>query len=165
MTYNNVPILAVFHSSSGGHTENVEDIWSQKLAYLRGVADYDQLAPVYQWNTSLSRNDLSRRIGGVGNVRSLIPQKTTPQGRVLSIKVVGDRGNKVVTGSTLREALNLRSTLFNISGNGNTFQISGRGFGHGIGLSQWGAYGLAQQGANYQQILSHYYQSANLSQL
>jgi stage II sporulation protein D len=165
MTYNNVPILAVFHSSSGGHTENVEDIWSQRLAYLRGVADYDQLAPVYQWNTSVSRNDLSRRIGGVGNVRSLIPQKTTPQGRVLSVKVVGDRGNKVVTGSTLREALNLRSTLFNISGNGNTFQISGRGFGHGIGLSQWGAYGLAQQGANYQQILSHYYQSANLSQL
>lgn len=165
MTYNNVPILAVFHSSSGGHTENVEDIWNQRLVYLRGVADYDQLAPVYQWNISVSRNDLSRRIGGVGNVRSLIPQKTTPQGRVVSIKVVGDRGNKVITGSTMREALNLRSTLFNISGNGNTFQINGRGFGHGIGLSQWGAYGLAQQGANYQQILGHYYQSANLSQL
>ncbi len=165
MTYNNVPILAVFHSSSGGHTENVEDIWTQRLAYLRGVTDYDQSAPVYQWNTSLSRNDLSRRISGVGNVKSFIPQKTTPQGRVLSIKVVGDRGAKVVNGSTLREALNLRSTLFNISASGGNFQISGRGFGHGLGLSQWGAYGLASQGANYQQILGHYYQNATLSQL
>jgi stage II sporulation protein D len=165
MTYNNVPILAVFHSSSGGHTENVEDVWTQRLAYLRGVTDYDQSAPVYQWNTSLSRNDLSRRISGVGNVKSFIPQKRTPQGRVLSIKVVGDRGAKVVSGSTLRDALNLRSTLFDISASGATFQISGRGFGHGLGLSQWGAYGLAIQGVDYQQILSHFYQNATLSQL
>jgi stage II sporulation protein D len=164
MTYNNAPILAVFHSSSGGYTENVEDIWSQRLAYLRGVPDYDQQAPVFQWNTSISRSDLSQRIGGVGNIRSLVPERTTPRGRVVSIRVVGDRGAKVVPGTTLRQSLNLRSTLFNVSANGNTFQINGRGFGHGVGMSQWGAYGLAQQGANYRQILGHYYQNATLSQ-
>ncbi len=165
MTYNSTPILAVFHSSSGGHTENVEDVWTQKLAYLRGVTDYDQQAPVYQWNANFSRSDLSRRIGGVGNVKSLVPQKRTPQGRIVSMKVVGDRGAKVLTGSQIRQALDLRSTLFNISGNGSTFQITGKGFGHGIGLSQWGAYGLANQGYNYQQILGHYYQNSALSQM
>jgi stage II sporulation protein D len=69
MTFNGKAILAVFHSSSGGHTENVEDVWNSALPYLRGVVDYDQVAPVFQWSKNFSASELGRLIGGVGRVR------------------------------------------------------------------------------------------------
>ena len=165
MTYNDRVILAVFHSSSGGHTENVEDVWSSPLPYLRGVVDYDYVAPVFQWSKIFSARELGSRIGGVGKVRAMLPEQTTPHGRIVTMKVVGDRGTKRVSGAQLRKALGLRSTLFRASSADGGFQVYGRGFGHGIGLSQWGAYSLAQQGINYQQILSHYYRNAILAQI
>lgn len=165
MTYNNQVILAVFHSSSGGHTENVEDIWVSPLPYLRGVVDYDHNSPVFSWNKTVSSSTMSRIVGGVGNIRSVIPQKTTPQGRIVTMRVVGDRTSKSVSGSDLRQALDLRSTLFRVSLNGNSLQVTGRGFGHGLGLSQWGSQYLAQNGVNYRQILAHYYRNAKLSTL
>ncbi len=166
MTYNGQTILAVFHSSSGGHTENVEDIWSSNLPYLRGVVDYDQTAPVYQWSKNLTGRELGNLIGGVGTVTSMTAERTTPQGRVVTMKVTGTGGTKRISGENLRKALNLKSTLVSVSSVGNsTFQVYGKGFGHGVGLSQWGAESLAEQGLNYQQILGHYYRNASLSQV
>lgn len=162
LTYQGKVILAAFHSSSGGYTENVEDVWTRPLPYLRSVVDYDQSAPVYQWQKALSGREIGYRLG-VGTVRSLIPQQATPQGRIIRLKVVGDRGTKTISGKAFRSALDLRSTLFQVSGNSQRFIISGRGFGHGIGLSQWGANYLASQGANYRQILGHYYRNVQLS--
>jgi stage II sporulation protein D len=165
LTYNGKVILAAFHSSSGGHTENVEDVWSSPLPYLRGVVDYDQQSPVYQWQASFSPNDIGDRISGVGNVTSIVPEQKTRRGRIISLKIKGDRGSKRMTGTAFRQALGLRSTLFTISRSNGDFAISGRGFGHGIGLSQWGAYQLSQQGVDYQKILSHYYRSTRLSNI
>jgi stage II sporulation protein D len=165
MTYNGQVILAVFHAASGGHTENVEDIWSNPLPYLRGVVDYDQEAPVFQWTKSFSRSQLSKRISGVGNVISLTPEGKTPQGRVVTMVVKGDRGTRRIKGSDFRTALGLRSTLFDVNPTSNGFEFQGRGYGHGLGLSQWGARGLATQGIKYHQILSHYYPNAILAQL
>jgi stage II sporulation protein D len=165
LVYGGQIVLAVYHSSSGGHTENVENVWSSPLPYLRGVPDYDQNAPVYQWSLFFSAADLSRRVGGVGTVRQMIPERTTPFGRVVTMAVVGDRGTTRVTGAQLQRALGLRSRLFSVTATGNGFQVQGRGFGHGVGLSQWGAKSLADQGWSYRQILAHYYQNAGLSRL
>jgi stage II sporulation protein D len=165
MTYNGQVILAAFHSSSGGHTENVEDVWTQPLPYLRAVVDYDQKAPVFEWNKVFPVSQISTLVGGVGQIKTLIPEDTTPHGRIVSMKVVGDRGTATVSGNQLRKALDLRSTLFRIGTDGHNLQVQGRGFGHGLGLSQWGAYFLAKQGINYYQILTHYYQNANLTQI
>ena len=165
MTYNGNVILAAFHSSSGGHTENVEDIWTSPLPYLRGVIDYDHQSPVFEWNKTFSFNQIANLIGGVGKVKTMIPEKTTPQGRVVTMKVIGDRGIQKISGKELRKILDLRSTLFRITTQGSQVQVYGRGFGHGLGLSQWGAYYLAKQGINYHQILVHYYQNTTLSQL
>ncbi|MEG3437140.1 SpoIID/LytB domain-containing protein [Pannus brasiliensis CCIBt3594] len=165
MTYNGKAILAVFHSSSGGHTENVEDVWNSSLPYLRGVVDYDQVAPVFQWSKTFTASELGRLLGGVGRVRSLVPQRVTPLGRIIKLRVVGDRGSKLVSDDQLRQVLDLRSTLFTVSESNNTFEIDGRGYGHGIGLSQWGAFGLASQGQTYDRILTHYYQNAQLTAL
>jgi stage II sporulation protein D len=165
MTYGGKVILAAFHSSSGGHTENVEDVWTQPLAYLRGVSDYDQGAPVYKWTKSFSRGELSGKISGVGSVTSMIPERTTPQGRVITMRVQGSRGTRRISGNDLRSALGLKSTLITVNPTGNGFVVNGRGYGHGLGLSQWGAHNLAAQGVNYQQILGHYYQNATLAKM
>jgi stage II sporulation protein D len=178
LTYNNQIILAVFHSASGGHTENVEDVWTEALPYLRAVPDYDQGAPVYQWKENFTRDQMSNRISGVGNVVSMKPERTTRHGSVLTMKVVGDGGSRVMSGADLRRVLNLRSTRFTVipqyggifsgrnSGKPPTaFQVSGKGFGHAVGMSQWGAYNLARQGYGYQQILLHYYRGTTLARI
>ncbi len=169
-------IEAVYHAASGGHTENVEDIWSAPRPYLRGVPDFDQEAPVYSWQKTFTQAELSRLLPGVGQVTGLTPVRTTPQGRVVQMRVTGTAGNKTFTGPELRRLLDLRSTLFQVAptrgdiaitnlvnqSNGG-FAFQGRGFGHGLGMSQWGAFGLAQRGYNYQQILQYYYQGTEIS--
>ena len=165
MTYNNEVILAAFHSSSGGHTENVEDVWSSPLPYLRAVIDYDHQSPVFEWQQVIPVTEIQNLVAGIGIIKGLKPVQMTPRGRIVTMEVLGDRGTTTVSGKKLRQALKLRSTLFRVSTEGNNLRIKGRGFGHGLGLSQWGAYYLAKQGVNYHQILAHYYQSANLTQL
>jgi stage II sporulation protein D len=165
MTYNNQVILAAFHSSSGGYTENVEDVWTSPLPYLRGVVDYDQKSPVFEWQQVIPVSKIQSLVAGVGKITGFQPAETTPRGRVVTMKVTGDLGSTTVSGNDLRKALDLRSTLFRVSTDGSNLHVQGRGFGHGLGLSQWGAYYLAKQGVNYHQILAHYYQTANLSRV
>ena len=165
MTYENNVILAAFHSSSGGYTENVEDVWTSPLPYLRAVVDYDHESPVFEWQQVIPVSKIQTLVAGVGNIRGLQPVVMTPRGRVITMRVTGDRGTATVSGKKLRQALDLRSTLFRVSTDGSNLKVEGRGFGHGLGLSQWGAYYLAKKGVNYHQILAHYYQNANLSQL
>jgi stage II sporulation protein D len=165
LTYDNRVILAAFHSSSGGHTENVEDIWSSPLPYLRAVVDYDHESPVFEWQQVVPVHKIRNLVAGIGIIKGLQPVKMTPRGRVVTMKVLGDRGTATVSGKQLREVLDLRSTLFRVSTDGQNLHVKGRGFGHGLGLSQWGAYHLAKQGVDYQRILTHYYQSASLSRL
>ncbi len=162
LTYNNRLILSVFHACSGGHTENVEDVWSEALPYLRGVQDFDQDVSQCQWVKSFSGKELSKRLSGVGNVVSISPT-LTPYGSIKSMKIVGTSGTRELKGEALRNALGLRSTRVTITQESTGLRFNGRGWGHGLGLSQWGAYKLASQGINYRQILGHYYQGTKLS--
>ncbi|NJK36411.1 MAG: SpoIID/LytB domain-containing protein [Oscillatoriales cyanobacterium RM2_1_1] len=167
LTHGGQVILAVFHSSSGGHTENSEDVWGNPLPYLKGVPDYDQKSPVFAWTKTFSQGDLSQRISGVGQVTGMTPEKASPYGSIISMKVLGSGGSRVMEGDAIARALGLRSTRFRVtrkSGSAN-FIVEGRGFGHGVGLSQWGAHGLAQNRYNYQQILLYYYQNTALARI
>ncbi len=178
LVYNGKIIEAVFHSSAGGYTDNSENVWTQAMPYLRGVPAYDEGAPGSDWSATFSSEQLSARITGVGRVRALVPERVTPFGRVISMQVIGEAGTRSLSGEALRNALGLRSTRFAISAIGNeaagkrggqpgavSFQVVGRGFGHGLGMSQWGAYNLAQRGLTYQQIVQHYYQGTTLAKI
>jgi stage II sporulation protein D len=132
LTYNGQVIEAVFHSASGGHTENVEDIWSQPIPYLRAVQDFDAGSPVYQWGVNFSLREFGQRIPGIGNLVAAVPVRTTPRGRIVEMRLEGDAGSRVVSGNDLRRALNLRSTLFSVAIAGN----SGTNFWPG--LWPWG---------------------------
>lgn len=165
LTYGGQIIEAVFHSSSGGYTENVEDIWQQPVPYLRSVQDFDHDAPVYEWSQLITQSDFQQRIPGIGTLVAAVPERTTPRGRIVSMRLDGNQGSRVISGNDLRKALGLRSTLFTIGLAGDQIQIAGRGYGHGIGLSQWGARTMAVQGYSYSQILNHYYQGSTLSEV
>ncbi|AFY59831.1 SpoIID/LytB domain-containing protein [Synechococcus sp. PCC 6312] len=178
LTYNGQLIEAVFHSASGGHTENSEQVWSGAVPYLRGVPDFDQTAPVYQWTIQLTATQLRQRIPGIGNILAFQPTQVSPQGRIMQVQVIGDAGTRTMTGPQIRSALGLRSTLFTtqpelplVASQTNSrippssFLISGRGSGHGLGMSQWGALGMANQGYTYDQILTYYYQGVTISQM
>lgn len=161
MTYNGKPILAVFHAAGGGYTENVENVWASRLPYLRGVPDYDRDTPGYRWTKSFSRSQISRLLG-IGNVKQFISLQRSPSERVLRMKVVGSGNSKYFTGVQIRERLGLRSAKFWVTPTDGGFTIEGNGYGHGLGLSQWGAYTLALRGGSYRDILQHYYQGVTI---
>lgn len=178
LTVNGQLIEAVFHSASGGHTENSEQVWSGIVSYLRGVPDFDQTAPVYQWTVQFTATQLRQRIPGIGNILAIQPTQVSQQGRIRQVQVIGDSGTRTMTGAQIRSALGLRSTLFTADPQlplvasqahsrvpPSSFIISGRGNGHGLGMSQWGAYGMANQGYTYDQILTYYYQGVTISQM
>jgi stage II sporulation protein D len=160
MTYQRKPILAAFHSASGGHTENVEDIWTDRVPYLRGVADYDAGTPGYEWTKTFTTIELSQSLK-INNIKSIAPDRTTQFGSVVSLKIDGDT-SQTLPGSKVRTALKLRSLRFVITPTPTGFLFTVRGYGHALGMSQWGAYQMAQQGITYTNILAHYYQGIEL---
>lgn len=163
MTYQGKPILAAFHAASGGHTENVEDIWSSPYPYLRGVPDFDLGTPGYEWSKVVTSSDLSKSLK-VNNVKRVEIDRTTAFGSVLSLKVSGDTDQSLL-GKNVRTALKLRSLRFTVTPTPEGFMFKGLGYGHGVGMSQWGAYSLAQRGRKYTSILTHYYQGVELGKL
>ncbi|PIQ26702.1 sporulation protein [bacterium (Candidatus Blackallbacteria) CG17_big_fil_post_rev_8_21_14_2_50_48_46] len=183
MKHGGKPIHAYFHSCSGGQTESGVDLWAP-FAYLKSVPDYDQASPKHIWNTELSQSEVKAKLSNlgirVGNILSLDPLKRTNSGRVKTMRVLGSQGQKSVDGAKLRMALGLNSTFFNvgaINANGElqkqpdanatpvSFQFAGRGWGHGMGMSQWGARQLALNGHAYRNILQHYYQGVQIERL
>ncbi|MEB3196992.1 MAG: SpoIID/LytB domain-containing protein [Candidatus Sericytochromatia bacterium] len=163
---------AFFHASSGGYTENSEDVWIQKLDHIRAVPDYDQNSPHFTWYKNVPAATLANRLANrgvrVGGLRELQPVSRSYSGRVRTVRVVGTLGTATISGETLRTAAGLASTLFNLAPRGHAngkpteFAFAGRGWGHGLGMSQWGARRLAEGGYSASQILSHYYPGATL---
>jgi stage II sporulation protein D len=163
LTHKNRIILSVFHACSGGHTENVENVWGSYEPYLRAVPDFDQNIRECNWVRTFSPAEISAQIPEVGNVKQIVPESTSPYGSVKALKIVGDKGEKVLRGEDVRTALKLKSTRFTVSNGNGSFTLRGLGFGHAIGMSQWGAYNLALRGYNHLQILNYYYRGVALA--
>ncbi|MBT9312094.1 SpoIID/LytB domain-containing protein [Leptothoe kymatousa] len=158
-------IEAVFHSSSGGHTENSEHVWSKAVPYLKGVPDFDQNAPVYSWRSEFSLEEVGDLIGYPGTIEAVEVLSRSPQGRAKRMNIMGDEGTLTITGNTFRNKLKLRSTKFDLAVNPEGITVSGNGFGHGIGMSQWGARGMAERGHEHDEILTHFYKGTRLGSL
>ncbi|MCX5932266.1 MAG: SpoIID/LytB domain-containing protein [Cyanobacteria bacterium] len=199
LMHGNSLINAVFHSSSGGSTENSGDLWSRQLPYLVSVPDYDDSSPVARWEKTLSPQMLAGAFAEIGGVSRIDVLSNTGSGRVRQARVIGPSGAVVLTGAQLRSRLGLRSTLVRFEAAPFSFNAPalsgatplpvglgsllspppprplappspviiavGRGFGHGVGMSQWGAYALARQGRRFEQILQHYYRGVEVQPL
>ena len=221
--YNGEPVRTYYSSTSGGSTENVEDVWGTPNGYLRQVSDIYELNPeLAPWIIKLTNQDITKLLYdngiSIGNISDIRPFITTSSGRVYSMEIIGD-SKTVVTGSKLRKYFSLYSTKYKVvkygdnpdyvavisekgttaldiadsyivSGTGgyrvkkaaddieqfvvmtadnlinyptkapeneDTYYIAGMGYGHGIGMSQSGAKGMAEAGFNYKEILKHYF--------
>ena len=179
ITYKNKLINALFHSSSGGMTENSEAVWSNPYPYLVTVKDFDQKNPKIRWNKEVSKSELKEIFPIIGGIQQIEVLNITETGRIKNLKIIGTFGEKIITGKEFRSKLGLKSTLFRPTisedfydkkdlNNQSNIQfhpyltISGMGAGHGVGMSQWGAKYMADKGYKANQILKHFYKGVNI---
>ena len=164
ITYQGEPINAVFHSTSGERTASAKEVWGFEYPYLQSVAcSWDQLSPRYQDTKEISLAELEARLGtdagimaaaqsgGSADVVSLIDY--TDSGRVNRVRI----GSKTLTGLEVRQQLELRSTNFVVTAASDKLIFRTIGYGHGVGLCQYGANGQAKQKRDFRQILTYYY--------
>jgi stage II sporulation protein D len=170
LTWNGEPILAAFHSASGGRTASAQEVWGQSLPYLRSVdVDGEEDSPDTYWRVRVSPSTLGRALAPLGlqlgAVRSVHVAERTASGRAARVELVGSGGSGIVTARQLRSALGdalIKSTLFEVRDLGGDLVFVGSGHGHGVGMSQWGAQAMAERGADYRQILAAFYPGTRL---
>ncbi|MBJ6361897.1 stage II sporulation protein D [Paenibacillus sp. MAHUQ-46] len=161
ITYKGEPIEALFFSTSNGYTENSEDYWANPVPYLRSVASpWDvTLSPKYKQTATMRLSEFRSRLGvGKGAEKSLKVLSYTEGRRVKQVKV----GNKNLTGREFREKLGLGSSQFTWDIQGNWITFTTFGYGHGVGMSQWGADAMAKRGRTASQIIAHYYSGTKI---
>ena len=168
--WKNRPILAAFHSASGGRTASAEEVWGGSLPYLVSVeVDNEEDSPDTYWRTTVSGTRMSRALAPfgvrVGPVREVRVIRRSPSGRARTVLVRGSRGETTIGARVLREAMGagvIRSTLFETRPTPEGVLIVGSGHGHGVGMSQWGAQAMALGGADYREILEAFYPGTRL---
>ncbi len=164
MTYEGNVIEAFFFSTSSGKTENVEEVFVSALPYLRSVdSSWDaEVSPVFQETNTFSLHDFYLKLGlPYQETLQINITKTTSTGRIKEL-IINDTAWKA---SDVASKLNLRSTYFIIEQLGNNVKIETKGYGHGVGMSQYGAQAMAQKGYTYDQILKYYYQGVQISKI
>jgi stage II sporulation protein D len=172
LAWRSQPILAVFHSASGGQTASAEEVWGRAAPYLVSQAvENEEDSPDAYWRASIPGTTLGRalaRLGlQIGPVREVRVVERTPSGRAWRVQVRGDGGDSKLGARELRSALGedvIRSTLFEVRPGEDGFTFVGAGYGHGVGMSQWGAEGMARRGADYRRILAAFFPGTQLSQ-
>ncbi|PFG15167.1 stage II sporulation protein D [Bacillus sp. es.036] len=163
LTYEGNPIYASFFSTSNGYTENSEDYWENKAPYLRSVeSPWDVDSPKYEDKATFTVAEFEKKLGvdlsnnSIGSIENLTEGK-----RVAEVSV----GGKTFTGREIRDLLGLRSSDFTWERVGETINVVTKGYGHGVGMSQYGANGMAEDGKAYADIVKHYYQGVAISEM
>lgn len=167
LCYQSEPILAAFHSLSSGITESAEHVWGSALPYLISVdSKSDAAAPRYCEEVTFSADELKQKLCAAvpgleltGDCTKWLKiNQTTEAGTVQEISA----GTTLLDGQTVRTALGLRSAAFTVTADKEKVTFSTKGYGHGVGMSQYGANAMAQSGKTYTEILAHYYPGTEL---
>lgn len=165
VTYDSIVIDPVYHSTSGGNTENSEEVWQQALPYLRSVpCPWDCHSPYFEDRVVIAYERIASLVGDVsvpaltGSAEAIRVIEYSPTGRVKAIRI----GERVLTGTELRQALGLRSTLFTWETTPEGIAFTTKGFGHGVGMSQYGADGMAKEGRDFRAIIKYFYKGVDV---
>ncbi len=188
LTYDDQPATVFYSASCGGHTSNVKDVFTgNNEPYLQGVEDGDppncSIAPNFNWTETYSSQEFISRLKSSGYLgeesyilQNVYVENRNSSGRVEDLLIVLSKGSgekKInIPGNKIRTAIHnqdngniLRSTMFEISFNGNQVIIRGKGNGHGVGLCQWGAISQSIKGRDYKQILSFYFPGTTIGKI
>ena len=171
LTYDNKAILPLYFSTSSGKTENSEEVFSAQYPYLKSVSSpYEEQSPKYYTEKKINKNDfvnllkknyssISISSENLNNTVKILDRTTA--GSVNTIQV----GNKKITGRNMRTIFGLNSSNFDLGFNSDTVIFKVKGYGHGVGMSQWGAEGMAQKNYKYDEILFHYYTDTQIKDI
>jgi len=165
-------LKAYYHASSGGYSEVPQNIWGLKTlsdakAYVASPSLVDSSLKEVHWTATLAPQ-LGSKFGDIGDLLKIQILKRSSGKRVLQMEITGTKSVKTLSGHEFRNRLGTRfikSTFFNVSKKASNFLIEGKGWGHGVGLSQRGAKALAKQGKSYEEILAYYYPFAHVEKL
>lgn len=164
LTYEREPITPTFFSMSNGYTEDAEHYWGNELPYLKSVeSKWEEELPNFKSQTIFTTAELNKQLQTNFTDGSSVPIKIkrTPSNRISEVQLADKR----FSGRTIREKLNLRSTDFTIEQKNNHFIFTTKGYGHGVGMSQYGANGMAEEGKTYDEILTYYYQDIEITDI
>lgn len=167
LTYQGEIAQTVYHDTSGGKTETAENIWGRSIPYLVSVQSAgDLLNPKYVTKVTVAGDEFISKVNEKGAkvtndtlAKSISITSRSESGTVLSVKI----GEKTFKGTEIRQMFNLRSSNFDIIYKENNAEFTVMGYGHGVGMSQYGANVMAQQGSGYKDILKWYYKGCEIS--
>ena len=160
ITYKGNLIDATYFSTSNGYTEDAVMVWGNDIPYLKSVeSTWDKNTTSYLKNISLTYEEISKKLGFIVNKETEIKiTKRNESNRIKEITI----NNKSYTGIEIRTLLGLRSADFDIDQKENSITFTTRGYGHGVGMSQYGANEMAKKGYSYNKIITHYYQGVKI---
>ncbi|MDD6484902.1 MAG: stage II sporulation protein D [Clostridiales bacterium] len=164
--YNGEIISALFHSTSSGMTENAKDVWGEEIPYLVSViSEGEEASPRYESEAAFALEDykskISESVEGADFEKGLFSDIVrSDAGGIIELKV----GGVLIRGTELRRIFGLNSTNVSLTLDSDTVKMNVKGYGHGVGMSQYGANYLAQNGMGYKDILTHYYTGVEISQ-
>ena len=162
MMYDNEVIIAYYFAMSNGYTEDAALVFGNKTDYLESVdSNWDKDVKNFEVTKEISKEDFCQKLGINCKDIKITKIEKSPTGRVNSL-IVNDKEFK---GTTFRQLLGLRSTDFTISIAQEAIKITTKGYGHGVGMSQYGAQEMAKLGYNYEEILKYYYHDIELSKV
>lgn len=173
LVYNGAVIQAFYHSNCGGHTEASENVWGFALPYLSGVdCKYCLTSPSVKWEQSISLKKLESQLRSSGypvsGLKDIKPGSRNKSGRLQDLTLVSAKGRSVISAVNFRKTIGysvIKSTNFDVRISGDDALFSGVGFGHGVGLCQWGAKQRASDGFDYREILFYYYPGTRLEKI
>ena len=169
IVFKNEPIISYFHSTCGGKTIDDKYIWKRSdFPYLKGTScAYCQESPHYNWDLLVSLNSIRSALKKdrkqVGRIKSIIFKKRND--RIIDVSIKHTNGTINLTGNNFRlllKANKIKSMYFKSKKYQKGLMLKGKGWGHGVGMCQWGARGLAKKGASYKKILRHYYNNIHI---
>ncbi len=169
-------IEAVYSSTCGGHSANNEDVWgTAPMPYLRGKADpFDAHSPFYNWSLDLNKKEafqILSKLSGI-DIKKVELGEIAKGGYVQTVVLRGNNRSKNISASRMRRSMNqliegrgFRSNVFEIEESGDILHVRGKGFGHGVGVCQYGVSGMAARGFSYRDILDFYYTDISIDKL
>lgn len=163
LEYDGKVVDAMFFSTSVGATENSEEVFTSEVPYLRSVVStWDSISPVYEVNYTFELEDFYNKLNlNYSESLNIELLETTSTGRVKKLKING----VTLEGNTVVSNLKLKSNHFTIKLEGDKVYITTKGYGHGVGMSQYGAQAMALEGYKYDEILKYYYQGVEIKKI
>ena len=163
MAFEGEPIMAYYHSTSGGLTEDPSEVFGN-YPYLKSVEASGRLSPYSLWTRRIPLAEVDRAAGVSGTTEIRVVE-LSKGGRARTVSLIGPYGEREIAATALRQALGwikLPSTDFSVYVRGAEAVFDGRGFGHGVGMCQWTSLELALDGKTYREILAHFYPGADI---